>query len=262
MIQGVLLDLDGTVYHGSEAVPGAIDFIERLGPRGVRHLFVTNRSSRSPRVVCDQLRGYGVPCEPHQVLTTAEATADWLGAGRTVYCIGEQGLTEALGAGGCRLTPGEMPDDVVVGLDTQLTYAKLATATRAIRAGARFIGTNPDKMINTEHGIAPGTGAALAALTAATGVEPIVIGKPEPILIDVALRRLGLPRETVVMIGDNLETDIAGGDRAGLRTAWILTGVSDARDLRAEDPQPTWIARDYPELEAQLFEPNRPPADR
>ncbi len=259
MIQGVLLDLDGTVYHGSEAVPGAIDFIERLKPRGIRHLFVTNRSSRSPQVVHDQLRSCGVPCEPHEVLTTAEATADWLGGGRTVHCIGEQGLTEALTNRGCKLTEDERPDDVVVGFDSRLTYAKLATATRWIRAGARFIGTNPDRMINTEHGIAPGTGATLAALSAATGVEPTVIGKPEPIIIEIALRRLGLPRETVVMIGDNLETDILGGHRAGLRTAWILTGISSEGDLSDEAPRPTWIVRDYAELEAQLFAATSPP---
>ncbi len=257
MIQALLLDLDGTVYRGSEAVPGAIHFIANLADRGVRHLFVTNRSSRAPEVVCDQLRGYGISCEPEQVLTSAEATADWIGSG-TVYCIGEDGLTTALTNRGLRLIQPQPLDDqhvdyVAVGLDRDVTYSKLAAASQYILAGATFVGTNPDKALNTESGIVPGTGSILAALSAATGVEPVIIGKPETTLIEVALQRLGLTAKDVVMIGDNLETDIRGGVNAGLRTALVLTGISTEQDLEHSDVEPTWVASGYEELAAQLF---------
>lgn len=267
MIRGMLFDLDGTVYRGEEPVPGAADFIAGLSARGIEYLFVTNRSSRSPEAICEHLRSLAIPCEPRHVLTTAEATAEWLGAGRKVYCIGGPGLAAAIVEHGSTIVdeppdgvPDDGPDDVVVGLDPGLTYAKLAAATRFIRAGARFVGTNPDRVFSTETGVAPGAGATLAALTAATGVEPTVIGKPEPIIFESALQRLGLPSEEVVMVGDNLDTDVAGGRRAGLRTAWILTGVSTREELGENDPQPTWITASYPRLATRLFETDSTPA--
>ena len=257
MIRGVLLDLDGTVYRGNHAVPGAARFIELLRRRRVPYLYVTNRASRTLERIRSQLVGYGLPCETSEILTTAEATADWLGEG-SVYMIGEEGLEQALTSRGFMLTndhpeASQQPDYVVVGLDEHLTYAKLARATRHILAGARFVGTNPDVAVNVDAGVTPGAGATLAALTAATSVEPTVIGKPEPIMIEIALERLELPNDEVVMVGDNLETDIRGGAAAGLPTALILTGISTERDLQDSDVEPTWVAKDYEELAELLF---------
>ncbi|MCP3963968.1 MAG: HAD-IIA family hydrolase [bacterium] len=263
MIRGVLLDLDGTVYRGNHAVPGAARFIELLRRRRVPYLYVTNRASRTLERIRGQLAGYGLPCETSEILTAAEATADWLDGG-SVYMIGEEGLEQALTSRGFMLTNehpedegspdyNAFPDYVVVGLDEHLTYAKLARATRHILAGARFVGTNPDTALNTDDGVAPGAGATLAALAAATGARPTVIGKPETIMIQIALQRLGLPKDEVVMVGDNLETDIRGAAAAGLPTALLLTGISTERDLRESDVEPTWVARDYEELTELLF---------
>ncbi len=257
MIQGLLLDLDGTIYRGSEAVPGAIDFVAGLADRGVQHLFVTNRSNRTPEVMCHQLRGYGVHCKPEDILTSAEATAEWIDSG-SFYCIGEDSLTSALENQGLkRVDPQtsdpQPPDYVVVGLDRHVTYQKLAAATRWIAAGATLVGTNPDRAVNSNAGIAPGAGSILAAVSAATGVQPTIIGKPETAMIKSALQRLGLAAENVVMVGDNLETDIRGGINAGLRTALMLTGISTKQDLMHSDLAPTWVASTFGALTDQLF---------
>ncbi|MEM7582075.1 MAG: HAD-IIA family hydrolase [Acidobacteriota bacterium] len=259
MIRALLFDLDGTVYRGREAVPGAIPFIAGLADRGVRHLYVTNRSNRTQQRVCDQLRGYGIACEPEEVLTSAEATAEWIGSG-SAYCIGEIGLTQALERRGVTLvdTPDEAelpppPDYVVVGLDRGLTYRKLEVAGRWILAGATFVGTNPDVALNSDYGVSPGAGSVQVALQAMTGVAPTVIGKPEAAMIEIALEHLDLPPGDVVMVGDNLETDIRGGIRAGLRTALVLEGISTRQDVERSDLEPTWIAESFDELSALLF---------
>lgn len=251
MIKGILLDLDGTVYRGKEAVPGVTSFISRLITGGVRYLFVTNRSNRTPKTVCTQLRQYGIPCEIDNVLTSAQATASYLKKG-TVFYIGEEGLAEALQEK--RLTiMEEDPDWVVVGFDRAISYEKIEKASRLIRAGAAFIATNPDKVVNTEDGLAPGNGAIVAAIAAASGIEPIFIGKPMRTIIDKALERLGLAQHEVILVGDNLETDIKAGQNAGLRTVLILTGVSSGKDAEKSVVKPTWIVKDYEELIELVF---------
>ena len=251
MIKGVLLDLDGTVYRGTQAVPGAVRFIGRMRAEGMKYLFVTNRSSRTPDAVCMQLRGYDIPCETDDVLTSAQATARYLQTG-SFFCIGEDGLLEALKETQMTIED-EKPDFVVVGYDRGITYEKLDKASRLIRAGATFIATNPDKVVNTESGMSPGNGAIVAAIAAASGVEPTYIGKPERRIIDIALNHIGLPRDETILVGDNLETDIKAGKNAGLRTVFILTGVSRREDAEAATAKPTWIVNDFDELERLIF---------
>lgn len=251
-IKGVFLDLDGTVYHGTAAVPGAADFVNRLKAENVVCLYVTNRANRSNETVCNQLRGMGIDCEPEDFLTTAQATAQHLKPG-SVYYIGEPPLGDALMAKGHTISD-EKADYVVVGYDPTLTYAKLEKATHLIRAGAQFVATNPDPVITTERGISPGNGSILAALITATGQEPIVIGKPKRLIVDIGLEIAGLPPEEVVMVGDNIDTDIPAGISAGTKTALILTGVSTREDLETSGIQPTWVAEDFEDLTRQLFE--------
>jgi 4-nitrophenyl phosphatase len=254
-ISAVLLDLDGTVYSGKAAVPGAADFVASLGRRGVAHLFVTNRANRSPRAVAEQLSGLGIPCEAEAVLTSAQATAARLGGGRA-FCLGEEGLLEAFEEAGIAIVEEEsetLPDWVVVSYDRGLSYRKLELAIRFIRAGAGFIATNPDLLITSDEGLSPEAGVLLAALEAATGQRAEIVGKPERAIIDAAIARIGRPREETVIIGDNLATDIAAGHNAGLRSALILTGISTRAEAEAAARPPHWIAADYGTLESQLF---------
>jgi 4-nitrophenyl phosphatase len=250
-IAGLLLDLDGTEYHGERAVPGAPEFLRRLRREGVPFLYVTNRATRSAEATCVQLRGYGLEAAPEEVLTSAQTAAHHVAGGR-VYMIGEEGLAEELLARGCTLTE-EGAEWVVVGLDRQATYRKIDTAARLVRAGARFVATNPDKVMNTSTGIAAGNGAVVAAVAAAGGREPEVIGKPARPLFELAVERLGLPAERVLMVGDNLETDIRGGLEAGLQTAFLLTGVAVREDAERLGIRPHYTCADYDELSTVIF---------
>ena len=250
-ITGVLLDLDGTVYRGSEAVPGAARFLQRLSAVGLPALFVTNRANRTPDVVHRQLSDMGIDCRPDQILTSAQTAAQFLGGG-SAYCIGEAALEAALKEAGIDLD-GERPDAVVVGLDRGITYAKLERATRFILGGARFVATNRDHLLNNEDGLSPGNGAIVAALATATSQEPIVVGKPERAIMDAAIERLGLAPDGVIMVGDNAATDIAAAQNAGLRSALILTGVTDRAAAEALNPSPTWIIEDFAALEALVL---------
>ncbi len=249
-IEAMLIDLDGTVYRGSDAVPGASGFIADLERRGVDYLFVTNRGNRPPQAVAAQLQAMGIACGSDRVLTSAQATAALL-RGQSVFYLGETGLAEAFAEEGVSVTE-TAPDAVVVGYDRALTYDRLTQALRFIVAGARFVATNPDPVIALEDGLAPETGANLAALEAASGRRAEIVGKPEPQIIEAALARLSCPRERCVVLGDNLATDVAAGLRAGLRSALILTGVSTGEEAARASPAPDWIASDYGDLRRQL----------
>lgn len=251
-LRGLILDLDGTVYAGNQEVPGAGDFIRACRARNIRCLFVTNRTNRMPAVVAGHLRGYGLPCAEEDVLTASQATAEALDPG-PAYVIGEEGLLRPLADAGFTFTDRH-PGVVIVGFDRAFSYEKLAIACRCIGDGAVFVGTNPDRALRLETGLSPGTGALVAAVQAGSGVAPVIIGKPERRIMDMALRRMDLAAGEVVAIGDNLETDILAGHAAGLRTALLLTGVSTAADIEHAAARPTWVAADYADLQRLLLD--------
>jgi 4-nitrophenyl phosphatase len=246
VIRGVILDLDGTVYRGRDQVPGAADFVRFLHDSSIRPLFVTNRSNRLPSEIVVHLGGYGISCTDEDVLTSAQAAARYLRAG-TAYSIGEAGLESALAEQGIRLTE-DNPDYVVVGFDRSFDYSRLETACRLIDRGAVFVATNPDRCLKTEHGLAPGTGAIIAAVEAGSGRKPVMIGKPERLIMDMALDQLHMPAGHVICVGDNLETDIPSGLRVGMRTALLLTGVSRREEIPGAEFQPTWVCETFEEL--------------
>lgn len=250
MCKAIIFDLDGTVYRGNNEVPGASTCIRMLRERGMRILFVTNRSNRVPGVVAAQLRGYGIDCADSDVLTSAQATAAFLPRG-SVYCIGEEGLLLALQAAGHTLTD-HAPDVVIVGFDREFSYRKLEQACRMINAGARFVATNPDRALKLDDGLSPGTGAIVAAIQVGCDQAPLMIGKPERHIVDMALRQLQLPPTEVLMVGDNLDTDIAAGNAAGTLTALLLTGISSRQDAAQSRWKPTLIADTFAELGAIL----------
>lgn len=231
-----LLDLDGTVYWGKEEIPEAVTFVKTLKSKGLRYLFVTNNSTRTKEAVADQLSGFGIPCTPDDVLTTSIATASYIKAQKSnakVLYIGEQGLQQAMQAAGF-IYEEEHPDFVAFGMDRQITYEKYAKACLAVRSGAAFVSTNPDVALPNERGLVPGNGALTSVITVSTGVKPVFIGKPEPIIIDLALEKLGATKQRTLMIGDNYDTDIMAGINAGLDTLIVHTGVTSAEVLKTK----------------------------
>jgi len=165
-----------------------------------------------------------------------------------VYAVGQDGLKQALLDHGLCLSDGSQADFVVGGWDHGLNYQKLSDATLLIRAGAKFVGCNPDRTLPSERGLLPGTGATLAYLQAATDVEPLIIGKPEPTMLYAALAAMGADPAHTAALGDRLETDILGGQNAGLRTILVLTGISDQAALAASPIQPDWVVESIQEL--------------
>ena len=243
--------MDGVLWRGSHVLPGVAEFFAFLRPHNIRYALATNNSTKTVQSYQERLAGVGVPAMPEQVITSAVATAEYIRrhypAGTPVYIIGELGIRQALAEAGFREDPAEARV-VVVGMDFDLTYDKLKTAALRIRAGADFIGTNGDLTFPLPEGIVPGNGSALAALQAATGVKPLVIGKPEAAMFEVALARLDVGPQQAVMIGDRLETDILGAQRAGLRTILVLSGVVTAEQARESEIQADAVYRDLADL--------------
>src|SRR5690625_237723 len=230
---GYLIDLDGTMYNGNESIAEAAGFIERLRKTNKPFLFLTNSSTSNPEDVSKKLkRVSNVEAYPKEVFTSTEATISYLHKRqlKRIYVIGEAGLMEGLMQEDFVLTD-EAVDAVVVGLDSQVDYAKLEQATLLIQAGAEFIGTNPDTNLPTERGLIPGNGALIAFLEAATGQQATIVGKPEAIIMEEALDKLGLKKEEVLMVGDNYTTDIQAGIRNGIDTLLVLTGFTHKNDV-------------------------------
>ncbi|WP_019638625.1 TIGR01457 family HAD-type hydrolase [Paenibacillus fonticola] len=223
-----LIDLDGTLYHGSRMMPGADELIHAMKLNHIPFLFVTNNSSRTPGDVALHLQQMGIPAEEDEVCTSAVAAAEYIAAvqpGASVAPIGEHGLVEALKAAGLSLDTGQ-PQFVVQGIDRTFTYDKLTLTARWIAEGARYVLTNPDLLLPSQEGLMPGAGTISAAIVAATGAEPVVIGKPSKILMQHAMDRLGVTADETAVIGDNMFTDISAGAHAGCGTILTLTGVT------------------------------------
>jgi glycerol-1-phosphatase len=245
-----LLDLDGVIYIGSQAVPGAAQALARAVQAGMRAAFVTNNASRSPSRIAAQLTGLGVPATAADVVTSAQAAArllaERLPAGAPVLVAGGTGLRIALRERNLRpvSTAAEHPAAVVQGYSPDLSYALLAEAALAIRAGAWYVATNADLTLPGPRGLQPGNGSIIALLVAATGVQPVVAGKPEPPLHAESVQRTGAQHPLVV--GDRLDTDIEGAVRGRADSLLVLTGVSTPADAIGAPPlcRPTYLARD------------------
>ncbi len=229
-ISSLIIDLDGVVWLEGKPIKGAAEALRALEERGKRLAFLTNNSVVSRRDCIRRLKKMGIRTE--RVITSSYGAALWLkreGRAR-VYAIGERGLREELKLAGHELVgerEAERATHVVVGLDRRLNYQKLAAGMRAILAGAKFIATNRDCSFPTEGGLLPGAGAVVSFLEVAASKPPdVVIGKPEPFLLELALKELhSRPGETA-LIGDRMDTDVAAGKRMGLMTVLVLTGVS------------------------------------
>lgn len=251
----VLADLDGVVYAGPAAIPGAVEALNKLADVNVKLAYVTNNASRTPAKIAAHLRELGAPADDDQVVSSAQAGAALLAQklpqGSKVLVTGSTALAQEVQALGMAVVDGaaDAPDAVIQGFDPELGWRDLAEATFAIKGGALWIATNTDMTIPQDRGIAPGNGTLVAAVRTAVGHDPLVAGKPEAPLFRTAASRLGAKAPLVV--GDRLDTDILGGNNAGMATALVLTGVDSAEAaLRACTAQrPTFII----DTLAQLF---------
>ena len=246
-IQALILDMDGVLWRGSESIGDLRSIFLQIHAIGWKVIFATNNATRTIQQYVDTLAAFGVSAEPWQVINSAAAVTYYLcnqfPNGGPVYIIGEQGLFEACAE------HGFYPSDtgalaVIVGMDRKLTYDKLKTATLLLRSGVPFIGTNPDLTFPTPYGLVPGAGSILVALTAASDVTPIIVGKPQPTMYRIALERLDVLPMVSLVVGDRPETDIAGAQQIGCRTALVLSGVTNKEQAAAWQPAPDIIAND------------------
>lgn len=268
MLDGFVFDLDGTVYLGERALPGAVDTITHLRQRGKRILFVTNKPLQPRTVYAEKLNRLGIPADAEDVITSGYVLGYHLARhfpDLALYVIGEQALLDELRGHGLHIVdefvdqdPKEViqphgVDAVVVAFDRTLDYRKLNTAYQALLNGARFFATNADKMCPMPGGGIPDAGATITALEHITGRKlELLAGKPSTLIMDVALSRLGLPPERCIMVGDRLETDMRMGQQAGMRTAAVMTGASTRADVALMENPPDYVLENIGEIPLTL----------
>lgn len=257
----VMVDLDGVVYIGNDAVPGAADHLARVRASGVHIAYLTNNASRSPAAVADKLTRLGVDAHASDVVTSAQAAARLLlqhhGGGARVALLGGPGLHAALCEAGLRPVPvDETAVALATGFGPDVVWHEVMTAAVRIRDGLPWVASNTDRTLPTPDGSAPGHGALVRLLTDFSGVEPEVAGKPAPPLLEETIRRVGGAQP--LMVGDRLDTDIEGARRVGVDSLLVLTGVTGLADLVAALPglRPTYVSSDL----GGLFEATRAPA--
>ncbi len=228
--QGFICDMDGVIYHGNRLLPGVKPFIDWLKENGKHFLFLTNSSERSQLELKLKMRRLGIELDSTHFYTSALATAGFLSSqvpNGTAYVIGEAGLINALYEVGYSMNDVN-PDYVVVGESKTYNYETVIRAVSLVRNGARLIGTNPDTTGPSEEGIVPATGSLILPIARTAGVEPYFIGKPNPVMMRQALKRLECKREDTAIIGDRMDTDIVSGIESGIDPILVLSGVSQA----------------------------------
>ena len=250
---GYLFDLDGTVYLGERLIPGARQTIERLKSLSKKIVYLSNKPLQTREDYAVKLSHLGIPTAPEEVINSSRVMAKWLAGqapGATVYVIGEPPLIAELAREGFRIS--ENPEEVqyvIASFDRTFDYHKLNIALQAIKKGARFVATNPDRTCPVEGGEIPDCAAMIGAVEGATGktVETIV-GKPSDIMIRVAIETMGLLPKNCLLIGDRLETDMWMGKKAGMATALVLTGVTNRASLSSSDIQPDFVLESIAEI--------------
>jgi len=245
-----LTDMDGVLVHENHPLPGASDLLQQWRDQGKPYLVLTNNSIFTPRDLSARLKASGLDVPEDRIWTSALATADFLASqmpGGSAFVIGEAGITTALHEAGFIMTDTD-PDYVVVGETRNYSFEAITRAIRLIGAGARFIVTNPDATGPSSEGPLPATGAVAALITKATGKEPYVVGKPNPMMFRSAMNKIGAHSENTGMIGDRMDTDIVAGIEAGLHTILVLTGISDQAEIERYPFRPDEILNGVHEL--------------
>ena len=246
-----LIDMDGVLVEGQNAIPGAVDFIERLNAGGHKYLILTNNSRYPPSDLQHRLQAAGIKVEADHIYSSAMATAAFVQAQKpngTAYVLGDTGLYQALAGVGYNLTDYD-PDYVILGETESYSYDKIIRAIRLLAAGARFIATNPDPSGPTEHGLTPACGAVAALIEKATGLSPYFVGKPNPLIMRSALRYLDEHSENAIMVGDRMDTDMKVGLESGLDTILVLTGVTSPEMIASFPYRPGRVVNSVGDIE-------------
>ncbi|WP_076478905.1 HAD-IIA family hydrolase [Williamsia sterculiae] len=253
------MDMDGVLVHEEQPIPGADQLITELRSAGIPFIVLTNNSIRTPRDLRARLLNTGLDIEEESIWTSALATATFLAEqrpGGSAYVVGESGLTTALHEIGYVLTESR-PDYVVLGETRTYSFEAITTAIRLVGSGSRFIATNPDATGPSVNGPLPATGSVAALITRATGREPYYVGKPNPLMMRSALRRIGAHSETTLMIGDRMDTDVVAGLEAGLRTILVMSGISTRKSVEMYPYRPTLVIDSVADLLGHVADPFR-----
>lgn len=256
-----IFDMDGVLYRGTHVLPGVEELFSTLRLRGTQFLLATNNSMASQQAYVERMAKMGVEVDVDQIQTSASVTRDYvrdeLPEGSRILIVGMPALAVSILEDTPFIQVGDDPDEpidaVVVGLDLDFTYKKLLRASDAIRSGARYIATNADATLPHESGVQPGAGSIVAAITTASGVTPVVIGKPQTLMMARGVEGLGVLPGEAVMVGDRLDTDVLAGHNAGLQTVLVLTGVSQREDLASAEVMPDYVFADLPALTQALI---------
>jgi 4-nitrophenyl phosphatase len=261
-IRNLILDMDGVLWHGDTAMPGLDTFFNTLRQSDIGFVLATNNATKTAEQYTHKLANMGVNIPTSQILTSAETTAYYIAdkypAGTAIYVIGTTSLHETMRANGFQIIGPDQVEEgaaavlVVVGFTPFVVYKELAMGSLLVHNGAGLIGTNPDPTIPSEIGPLPGAGALLAVISAATGVEPYIVGKPGPAIFEEAVRRLASSKDDTAMVGDRLSTDIAGAKAAGLSTILLLSGISSRKDILESGIKPDYVFSDINELAYEL----------
>lgn len=253
-IKGLIIDMDGVLWRDTQAIGDLPRIFSRLREMDLKFILATNNSSRTVEEYLAKLAHFNVQLDDDQIITSAQATGlyllDHYGKGTHVFVVGQPSLKQTLASYGLILRDGDEKDVsvVVASIDFNISYEKLKHASLLIQSGVDFVGTNPDSTFPTPEGLIPGSGTIIGALEIASGKRAQYIGKPEPLLYKMALRRLNLLPQETLAIGDRLETDIAGAQAAGIHSALVLSGASSGDQAQEFDPKPEIICNDLTEL--------------
>ncbi|HEX3020484.1 MAG TPA: HAD-IIA family hydrolase [Chitinispirillaceae bacterium] len=251
-VRNIISDMDGVIYRGKTLVNGASDFINRLYSGKTRFLFLTNNSEQTPLDLKRKLESLGIKgLSESNFITSAMATASFLSTqrpGGTLYVIGGGGLISELYNAGFSISENN-PDYVVVGKTNSFNFDMLKKAISLIMNGAKFIGTNPDVIDPVDNGFEPACGSILGAIEVATGKKPYIIGKPNSLMMTIALKQLGVVADETMMIGDRMDTDIVAGMEAGMKTCLVLSGVTRAEMLNDFPYKPDYIFNNVGEID-------------
>jgi 4-nitrophenyl phosphatase len=248
-IKALILDMDGVIWKGDAPIGNLPAIFKRIRERGLKFVFATNNGTKTPEEYQQKLSELGVEIDAAQVVTSAMGIAFLLAQkhprGAKIFVIGEEGIRAALEEKGFEILGVEKAPEaeaVVMGIDRNINFQKVAEATLLVRAGVPFYTTNTDRTFPTPRGEIPGSGAWLSVIISATGVEPTVAGKPFPYLMELSLEKLGTKKEETLVVGDRLETDIAAGQSVGCPTALVLSGVSTMEQAEMWTPKMDLIA--------------------
>ena len=254
-MRALILDMDGVLWRNNESIGDLPSIFAEIKRYGWKVVLATNNATKSIQQFLAKLESFGVTLDPWQIINSAQATAHHLSQkhpeGGPVYVVGEPGLVETLQEKGFTHSE-ENPLAVVAALDHGINFEKLRRATLLIRSGVPFIGTNPDRTFPTPEGQVPGAGSILAAIQTATDIEPLVIGKPNPAMYQFALERMGTTPEETLIVGDRLETDIAGAQNLGSPCALVLSGITSEAAAWEWNPAPEMIANNLTNVIREL----------